>query len=170
MTLRAARVLLVDDTVIYTSAISGAAGILGAVIGALGSALVRSAETRQKRRSERQEAYLTAINLLTDWGWQDAFPAKNYDVVRGFSIPFVRASNAIRVCGSPASIAAIDEIQSGLVKLSKKDATAAGAIATGHDHLVMAARKDVGPRKADRLGTTQFRQGGGIRLEYGQRY
>jgi len=159
---------LADDTVIYASAISGAVGILGALIGIWGNAFVMSADTRQKRRGERQEAYLTVINLLTDWGWQTASPKRGYDVVREFSIPFVRAANAIRVCGSPASIAAIDEIQNGLAQLNKAsspaEVDAAGdAIASGHDHLVMAAREDVGPRKADRLKAVPFQQGGGPR-------
>ena len=43
-----------------------------------------------------------AIDLLTDWGWQRSIP--NYDVVREFTIPFVRAANHVRyMAAQPAS-------------------------------------------------------------------
>src|ERR1700730_7869177 len=39
--------------------------------------------------------------------------------VREFTIPFVRAANRVRVYGSPASIAAMDEIQEGFAMLNR---------------------------------------------------
>ena len=58
-----------------------------------------------------------AIDLLTDWGWQRSIP--NYDIVHEFNIPFVRAANHVRVYGSPASVAAMDEIQEGFALLNR---------------------------------------------------
>ena len=58
-----------------------------------------------------------AIDLLTDLGWQRSIP--NYGIVPEFTIPFVRAANHVRVYGSPASIAAMDEIQEGLCPLEQ---------------------------------------------------
>jgi ABC-type branched-subunit amino acid transport system permease subunit len=64
-----------DITVIATTAIAGAGTVLGALVGALGTAHTTKVETRRrnweyqvKRRAERQETYQKAIDLLTDWG------------------------------------------------------------------------------------------------------
>jgi hypothetical protein len=159
-------------TTIVTAAISGAAGFLGALVGVFGTAHVANIETRRKkweyqlkRRSERQDTYQTAIDLLTDWGWRgDGDPG--YDVVRDFSIPFVRSANRVRVYGSPASIAAMDEIQEGFARLNRAKgesarAAAEEAIRLGHDHFVIAARADVGPRQDDDLPDVPFRPGAG---------
>jgi hypothetical protein len=161
-----------DITVIATSAITGAVTVLGALVGALASAHTASVETRRrnweyqvKRRGERQETYQTAIDLLTDWGWRsDTDP--NFDVVRDFTIPFVRAANRVRVYGSPASIAAMDAIQEGFAKLNRagnesERAAADDAISAGHDSFVIAARADVGPRDEDGLEKVPFRPGAG---------
>jgi hypothetical protein len=91
---------------------------------------------------------------------------RKYDVVREFTIPFVRAANRVRVYGSPASIAAMDEIQEGFAMLNRAKGeadreAAEKAIRIGHDHFVMAAREDVGPRKEDHLKDVSFRKGGG---------
>lgn len=70
----------------------------------------------QTRRGERQAAYQTVIDLLSDWGWRAEY-VKGFDIVRDFTIPFVRAANRVRVYGSPASVAAVDEIQESLALL-----------------------------------------------------
>ena len=61
---------------VTTAVISGAIALLVAAVGALSTAYVTSVETNRKnleyelkRRSERQETYQTAIDLLTDFGW-----------------------------------------------------------------------------------------------------
>jgi hypothetical protein len=157
---------------VTTAVISGAIALLVAAVGALSTAYVTSVETNRKnleyelkRRSERQETYQTAIDLLTDFGWRSTFDRK-YDVVREFTIPFVRAANRVRVYGSPASIAAMDEIQEGFAMLNRAKGeaereAAEKAIRIGQDHFVIAAREDVGPRKEDHLKDVRFRQGGG---------
>ena len=157
---------------VTTAVISGAIALLVAAVGALSTAYVTSVETNRKnleyelkRRSERQETYQTAIDLLTDFGWRSTFDRK-YDVMREFTISFVRAANKVRVYGSPASIAAMDEIQEGFAMLNRANGeaereAAEKAIRIGHDHFVIAAREDVGPRKEDHLKDVRFRQGGG---------
>lgn len=164
---------MADITVIATAAVSGAVGILSAFVGAYATtrvakleALRKNREYQQARRSERQGTYQAAIDLLTDWGWRTG--ESNFDVVREFTLPFVRCANRVRVYGSPASIAAIDEIQGGLAKLNaaQTEAETEAAytqIAIGHDHLVMAARADVGPRPEDGLADVPFRPGAGPR-------
>ena len=160
-----------DVAVIATGAISGAVGVLAALVGAYATTHNADMETRrqqweyrQKRRSERQETYQTVIDLLTDWGWRQG--DKEYDVVRDFTIPFVRAANRVRVYGSPASIAAMDELQGHFSQLnsakSKSQLAAAyEAIHKAHDHFVIAARADVGPRADDGLASVPFREGAG---------
>ena len=86
--------------------------------------------------------------------------------MREFTIPFVRVANRVRVYGSPASIAAMDEIQEGFAMLNRAKGeaereAAEKAIRIGQDHFVIAAREDVGPRKEDHLKDVRFRQGGG---------
>ena len=161
-----------EVTLIATTAISGAVGVLSALVGAYASTRSAAAETRrrqweyqQKRREERKETYQTAIDLLTDWGWWEATDRK-YQVVREFTIPFVHAANRRRVYGSPASIAAMDEIQAGFARLNRAESeseqeAAHQAIRKGHDDLVIAARADVGPRPDDGLAAVPFREGAG---------
>jgi hypothetical protein len=165
------------DTGIVIAAVSAAfSGAAGAFVGAFATLRAANLETKRtileyrlRRRSERQETYKVAIDLLTDWGWQGSIP--NYDVVREFNIPFVHAANHVRVYGSPASIAAMDEIQEGIAllnranetKLAEAYAEAYKAIWEAHSHFVIAARADVGPRKEDELPEVPFRQGAGPR-------
>ena len=157
---------------VTTAVISSAVAVLVAAVGAWTTTHVASIETNRKnleyqlkRRSERQETYQTAIDLLTDFGWRSTFDRK-YDVVREFTVPFVRTANRVRVYGSPASIAAMDEIQEGFAMLNRAKGeaqreAAEKAISTGIDHFVIAARADVGPRKEDHLNDVPFRQGAG---------
>jgi hypothetical protein len=147
--------------------------LIAVLIGAMVSLYTANAETRRrrweyraKRRDERQETYQTAIDLLTDWGWRRYGQDPDYEVVRDFTVPFVRVANRVRVYGSPASIAAMDEIQEGFARLNRAEGeseheAADEAIGAGHDHLVMAARADVGPRKDDGLKDVPYRQGAG---------
>jgi hypothetical protein len=161
-----------DFTVIATAAISGAVAVLVAGVTTFATFHVANVETERKkveyqlkRRSERQETYQRAIDLLTDRGWRTISDRK-YDVAREFTIPFVQAVNRVRVYGRPASVAAMDEIQDGFAMLNRakgeneRDA-AEKAISIGHDHLVIAARADVGPRKEDDLMYVPFRRGAG---------
>jgi hypothetical protein len=112
------------DTGIVVAAVSAAfSGAAGAFVGAFATLYGANLETRRRmleyqlrRRSERQETYKTAIDLLTDWGWRREHP--KYDVINEFTIPFVRAANHVRVYGSPASIAAMDEIQEAFALLN----------------------------------------------------
>jgi hypothetical protein len=166
---------MAKDTIIVaiaTAAISGAVAVLVAGVGAYTTSHVANIETSRKqleyqlkRRSERQETYQAAIDLLTDFGWRTTTDRK-YDVVRDFTIPFVRAANRVRVYGSPAAVAAIDEIQEGFAmsNRAKKDSereAADKAIRTGQDHFVIAAREDVGPRPEDGLKDVHFQPGAG---------
>ena len=108
------------------------------------------------------------IDLLAEWGWRQEYDP-DFDVIRDFTVPFVKAANGIRVYGSPACVAAMDEIQEALDILNKAagnsehETAAHKAIEAGHDHFVVAAREDVGPQKADRLKDVPFHQGGGPR-------
>jgi hypothetical protein len=161
------------DATIATSLVSGAVGgAFTAIVGAIATTYTTKAETRRqhserraKRRGERQETYQTAIDLLTELGWRWGDDPE-YEVVRDFNLPFLRAANRVRVYGSPASIAAVDEIQEGLARWNRAERdsereAANQAIRTGHDHLVMAARADVGPRTKDGLADVPYRQGAG---------
>jgi hypothetical protein len=150
------------ENTMATAAIAGVVGLVGALAGLLANVLAARAETRRKnweyqmkRRSERQEAYLAAIDLLTDWQWQQDDPT--FDVVKDFSVKFVRAASRVRVYGSPASIAAMDDIQNGLAMLNRardksESESADAAIGAGLDRLVIAATADVGPHGEDNLG------------------
>ena len=110
---------MAKDTVIVaiaTAAISGAVAVLVAGVGAVATSHVANIETSRKqleyqlkRRSERQETYQTVIDLLSEFGWRVSFD-KKYDVLKDFNLPFLRAANRVRVYGSPATVAAIDEI------------------------------------------------------------
>jgi hypothetical protein len=162
---------MADITLISTSAISGAVAVLAALVGAYATGRSANMETRrqqweyrQKRRSERQETYQTAIDLLTDWGWRHE--DKKFDVVRDFTILFVRAANRVRVYGSPASVAAMDELQAAFAQLNRAHddhefEAAYEAIRKAHDHFVIAARADVGPQAEDGLAPVPFREGAG---------
>ena len=162
-----------DFNVISTAAISGVVAILVAAGTTFTTIHVTNTEIAQKneelslkRRSERLEIYQQAIDLLTDRGWRSDDPKYSRAIVREFTIPFVRAANRLRVYGSPASIAAMDEIQDGFRMLNRakgeSERTAAeNAIRLGHDHLLNAAREDVGPRKDDGLRDVPFREGAG---------
>jgi hypothetical protein len=171
-----------DVTVIATAAISGGVGVAAAAIGALASTRVTAAEARREesrlaetRRAERRETYQTAIDLLTDYGWRSTSPSASvlpwprraqYDVIREFTIPFVRAANRIRLYCSEPSIAAIDQIQEGFALLNAANTNADfdnayAQIHSGHDLLVRAAREDVGPRPEDRLRAAPHRVGAG---------
>jgi hypothetical protein len=162
-------------TNIAPAAVSGALVVLAAVVAALATLYVADIETSRKkleyqlkRRSERLETYQKAIDLLTDYGWRRVADRK-YDVVNEFTIPFVRSANRVRVHGSPASVAAIDEVQKGfamsnVAKNDREREAAEEAISTGLDHLVIAARKDVGPNlKDDELDDVSFQPGAGPR-------
>ena len=166
---------MAKDTVIVaiaTAAISGAVAVLVAGVGAVATSHVANSETSRKqleyqlkRRSERQETYQTVIDLLSEFGWRVSFD-KKYDVLKDFNLPFLRAANRVRVYGSPATVAAIDEIQLALQmgNRAKGDAEreAAGkAMSTAQDHLVVAAREDVGPRPEDGLRNVDFQPGAG---------
>ena len=147
--------------------------VIMALIGLIARRYTANAETRRRRweyrpelRDKRQETYQTAIDLLSDWGWRGDGQDPDYDVVRDFNIPFVRVANRIRIYGSPASIAAMDEIQDGFARRNRAEGeseheAADEAIRAGQHHLVMAARADVGPQKADQLEDVPFRQGAG---------
>jgi hypothetical protein len=162
-----------DFNVLSTAAISGVVAIIVAGATTLTTIHVANTEIAQKneelqlkRRSERLENYQKAIDLLTDRGWRSGDPKYDAAIVREFTIPFVRAVNRVRVYGSPASIAAMDEIQDafGMLNTAKGESERAAAeiaIRLGHDHLVIAAREDVGPRKEDGLKDVPFRQGAG---------
>ena len=131
-------------------------------------------ELELQRRSERRENYQTAINLLTDWEWRRGDRKYDEAIVQEFTVPFVRTANRVRVYGSPATIAALDEIQNGFGMFNKakgesERATAAKDIHVGLDHLVISAREDVGPRKEDGLKVVPFQLGGRIRASRARR-
>ncbi len=163
---------MADTAYVAPAAFVAAVGVVfAAVVTALARSYLANVETRRhlweyrmKRRAERQETYQAAIDLLTDWGWRSFDP--KFDIVSEFTIPFVRVANRVRVYGSPASVAAVDEIQRGFAMLNKSekevDSQAAHeAIHIGHSHLVMAAREDVGPRKDDGFRDVPFQPGAG---------
>jgi len=162
-----------DSNVVSTAVISGMVAILVAGVTTLTTIHVANTEIAQKneelllkRRSERLENYQKAIDLLTDLGWRSDVPKYNEAIIQEFTIPFVRAANRLRVYGSPASVAAMDEIQDAFRMLNRakgesERAAAKKALRLGHDHLVIAAREDVGPRKDDGLKDVPFREGAG---------
>jgi hypothetical protein len=123
-------------------------------------------ELAWQRRNERRENYQTVINLLTDFEWRSGDHKYDEQVVELFTLPFVRAANRVRVYGSPACIAALDEIQGGFGKLNRAKGESERVAATrqihaGLDHLVINAREDVGPRKEDKLREVHFEPGAG---------
>lgn len=162
------------DNTIAAAVIAGISGVLGSLTGFTGSLYLAHNETVQKqeehlikRRDERKAAYIQAINLVTDWQWRRASNDPNAD--RDFTIPFVRSATAVRLYGSPASINAVDRIQSGLKQLNNAQDrrsldVAYTEINAGLDELVEVARSDVGPRlDEDNLPDVSFRRGAGPR-------
>jgi len=162
------------DNAIAAAVIAGISGVLGSLTGFTGSLYLAHNETVQKqeehlikRRDERKAAYIQAINLVTDWQWRRASNDPNAD--RDFTIPFVRSATAVRLYGSPASINAVDRIQSGLKQLNNAQDrrsldVAYTEINAGLDELVEVARSDVGPRlDEDNLPDVSFRRGAGPR-------
>jgi hypothetical protein len=164
------------DASVLASIIAAGASLGAAAAAWFGNYYGANAETRRRqteyqleRRKERKEAYLNAIDLVTDWQWYEG--RTDFDVENDFSMPFVRSATRIRLYGSPASIAAVDEIQEGLHKLNEANkaqdeeaCTAAyKAIDIALDHLVIAAREDVGPKDDDKLPYVPFRRGAGPR-------
>jgi hypothetical protein len=121
----------------------------------------------ETRRNERKQTYAAAIDLLTDYGWRRQYePGYNANIVQEFTIPFIHTANRVRLYCSPASIAAMDELQEAFTSLNAartdqelKEAEA--RVAHARDMFVNAAREDVGPRRQDRLATATFRLGAG---------
>lgn len=165
---------MVDVTVIATSAITAAAVLSGAALQTWASGRSLKAEDRRAeidrailRRHERQLTYEKILDAITDWSWSSLSPAADYDVVEDFSKPFNLAAMRIRLYGSPATIAAVDDIQSGFALLNDAQDDPAlhaahTAIWKGIDRLVIAAREDVGPLKSDALRKVTFRPGAGV--------
>jgi len=162
----------VSENTVVAAIIAGTAAVLAAGFGLFQGELGNRQNTWEaelRRRDSRLETYQKAIDLLTDFGWRRSND-KDYDVVHEFSIPFVRAANRVRVHGSPASVAAMDEVQLALDKMNhaktESEKKAADiAFNAGLDDLVIAARDDVGPEKVDGLPVVQFIPGAGPRTE-----
>ncbi len=156
---------MADVTAIAVAAISGGAALGGAWLQAYTSTRV-NAETR---RNERQQTYVAAIDLLTDHDWRTQYePSYSANIVQEFTIPFLHTANRVRLYCSPASIAAMDELQEAFASGNAartdpevKDAEA--RFAHARDMFVDAARDDVGPRRQGRLATATFRPGAGPR-------
>jgi len=107
---------------------------------------------------------------VTDWGWESDKPG--YDVERGFSLPFVRESNRVRLYGSPASIAAIDDMQQELNLLNRAqrgdgDRTWRTRLSTLHTTNSLSRLERTWGRGMKRDGPKKvpFQEGGGVRLE-----
>jgi len=148
---------------VIAAAIAFGASILVAII----ETRRRKWEYRMKRRDERQDTYQKVLDLLSDWSWR-ADGDGSFDVVRDFSMPFVRVANRVRVYGSPACVAALDEIQRAFARLNRaknesEQEAAQSAIFAGLDRFVTAARADVGPKRDDNLEDVPYRQGAGPR-------
>lgn len=161
---------------IATAIIAATAALAGSFVGAAGSVLVaridrqwKEEDYQNKRRDERKDAYIQAINLLTDWQWSAVYLTPDAD--RKFTINFVQTGNRVRIYGSPVSRAAVDKIQLGLAHLNDAKAAhdrnaiaaADGEINGGLDDLVEAASEDVGPRTQDNLRQVKYIRGAGPR-------
>ena len=161
-----------DLTVVVTAAITGCVGLAGAAIQARLSRQQLRASEQSKiadevsvRRLERREVYVTMLDLLSDFSWDGA----GEDVVDTFSKPFVRVATRVRIQGSPAAIAALDEVQYGLAMFNavgdppiEKELDAAWKrIGGGTDAFYAAAREEFGPRPEDGLRAVEHRSGGG---------
>jgi hypothetical protein len=163
---------VIDVTVIATAAITGGVGLTAALMQMLTNFRQSNAErdrheadAKAQRRSERQAAYISVMDLLVDFGWDSAFPSRKYNVVESFNKPFLHAANRVRLYGSPAAIAAIDKIQTGLAAMNNADQAAGDLFNSGVDDFAIAARDDVGPRPEDGLKGVSFRQGIGPSAE-----
>jgi hypothetical protein len=161
----------VYDKTILAAIIAAIAAVVAACFGVYqGYVAARQStwEVELRRRDNRLETYQKAIDLLTDFAFRSN--DKDYDVEHEFSIPFVRAANRVRVHGSPASVAAMDEVQRALAKMnhakseSEQNATIT-AFNVGLDDLIIATRDDVGPKKEDGLWVVPFMPGAGPRTE-----
>jgi hypothetical protein len=158
-----------DATVVATAAITGGVGLAAALIQARTSWRQMDAERDRhtadavaQRRTDRQQAYLLALDLLTDFGWDAGL--KRYDVVESFNKPFLHAANRVRLYGSPAAIGAIAKIQDGFAALNDADGDSAVAsaqelVSRGMDEFADAARDDVGPRPEDALKDVVYERG-----------
>ncbi len=161
-----------SDNTVVAAIIAATAAVIAAGFGLYQGELANRQnewEVELRRRDSRLETYQKAIDLLTDFGWRIRID-KDYDVVHEFTIPFLRAANRVRVHGSPASVAAMDEVQQGFGELNSANtpsehAAAMKAIDVGLDHLVDAARVDVGPQPEDRLDPVKFLPGAGPRTQ-----
>jgi len=158
--------IVIDVTVIATAAISGGVGLTAALMQMLTNFRQTDAErdrhtadAKAQRRSERQAAYISAMDLLVDFGWDSAFPGEGYNVVESFNKPFLHAANRVRLYGSPAAVAAIDQIQEGLAAMNRTDSAAQDLFNKGANAFTIAARDDVGPRTEDELKDVNFQQG-----------
>jgi hypothetical protein len=158
-----------SDKTVLTAIIAATAVVIAACLSLFQAEIAarqNSWEAELRRRDSRLETYQKAIDLLTDFGWR--YGNKDYDTKHEFTIPFVRAANRVRLHGSPATIAAMDEIQQGLAKWNQAKTdnetnAATNAIGVGLDHLVDAARVDVGPKKEDGLLEVPYIRGAGPR-------
>ena len=155
-----------DLTVVATAAISAGAAVGGAWIGLLaGRQQIRAEDRRQReqraqaRRDERKAAYGVAIDLITDWIWDESYPPPGYDVLASFTKPFVHAASAVRVYGSDDAFVAIERFQGAVEGLNRvredpnatdADAERAwGEIDAALGQFFEAARDDVGPHAED---------------------
>ena len=82
---------IMAESTIATATIAGVVGVVGALAGLVANVLVARAETRRrnweyqmKRRSERQEAYLAAIDLVTEWQWRQ--DDSDFNVMSDFTL------------------------------------------------------------------------------------
>jgi hypothetical protein len=163
---------VIDVTVIATAAITGGVGLAAALMQMRTNIRQADAErdrhmadTQAQRRSERQAAYISVMDLLVDFGWDSAFPDEDYNVAESFNKPFLHAANQVRLYGSPATVAAIDQIQEGLAAMNRDDPAAESLFRRGGDAFTLAAREDVGPRSEDGLKDVNFQQGIGPSAE-----
>jgi hypothetical protein len=134
-----------DVTAIAVAAISGGAALGGAWLQAYTSTRV-NAETR---RNERQQTYVAAIDLLTDHDWRTQYePSYSANIVQEFTIPFLHTANRVRLYCSPASIAAMDELQ---------EAFASGNVARTDPEVRRGSPLRSRPRHVCRCGTRRCR-------------
>lgn len=161
-----------SNSTVVAAIIAAAAAVIAACFGLYQAEIAdrqNTWEAELRRRDSRLETYQKAIDLLTDFGWRIRGD-KPYDIENEFTIPFVRAANRVRVHGSPASVAAMDEVQRALDKMNhaktESERNAAEiAFNVGLDDLVIAARDDVGPKKEDGLPVVPFIPGAGPRTQ-----
>jgi hypothetical protein len=153
---------MADVTAIAAAAISSGAALGGAWLQAHTSTRVNA----QTRRDERKQTYAAAMDLLADYGWRIGEPDYAVNVVQEFTIPFLHAANRVRLYGSPASVAAMDELQEAFAcvnaaRTDREMGEARARVAHARDMFVNAARDDVGPTRQDKLTPAIFRPGAG---------